>query len=41
MSDFLTEFSLVGAAVLFAMWLALTGGRWLARQTNNCVRLDW
>ena len=32
MKDLLTEISLVGAAVLFAMWLALIGGRWLARQ---------
>ena len=32
MKSFLTEFCLAGAAVLFSVWLALTGGRWLARQ---------
>ena len=30
--DLLTDFALVGAAVLFSAWLALTGGRWMARQ---------
>ena len=30
--DFLTRLCLVGAAVLFAAWLVITGGRWLARQ---------
>ena len=32
MTDILTRLCLVGAAVLFAAWLAITGGRWLARQ---------
>ena len=32
MTDFLTKLCLTGAAVLFAAWLAITGGRWLARQ---------
>ena len=30
--DFLTKVALAGAAVLFAAWLAITGGRWLVRQ---------
>ena len=32
MRDFLTEVALAGAAVFFAVWLLLIGGRWLARQ---------
>ena len=32
MREILTDFALAGAAVLFSVCLALTGGRWLARQ---------
>ena len=32
MTDILTRFCLVGAAVLFAAWAAIVGGRWMARQ---------
>ena len=32
MTDILTRFCLVGAAVLFAAWAAIVGGRWIARQ---------
>ena len=30
--ELLTDFALVGAAILFAAWLLLIGGRWIARQ---------
>ena len=30
--DLLTDFALAGAAVLFSAWLAMIGGRWIARQ---------
>ena len=30
--DFLTRLALAGAAVLFAAWAAIVGGRWIARQ---------
>ena len=29
--DFITRFALAGAAVMFAAWLAITGGRWLTQ----------
>ena len=32
MTDILTRFCLVGAAVLFAAWAAIVGGRWFTRQ---------
>jgi len=32
MADFLTRFALAGAAILFSAWLAMIGGRWMARQ---------
>ncbi|MBQ3341293.1 MAG: hypothetical protein IJG84_05315 [Kiritimatiellae bacterium] len=39
MTDILTRLCLVGAAVLFAAWLGITGGRWLARQWAAIPRL--
>ena len=30
--DWLTDLALAGAAMLFSAWLAMIGGRWLARQ---------